>query len=68
MSDIAAYLKSSQLLITEMKLTSEELAVLISSIKSGVISGKIGKEVDRWCCSYLYFLTDFNQSTSVCCI
>jgi len=45
MSDIAAYLKSSQLLITEMKLTSEELAVLISSIKSGVISGKIGKEI-----------------------
>lgn len=45
MSDIAAYLKSSQLSITEMKLTSEELAVLISSIKSGVISGKIGKEI-----------------------
>ncbi|KAL2896953.1 Glutamyl-tRNA(Gln) amidotransferase subunit B chloroplastic/mitochondrial [Bienertia sinuspersici] len=45
MGDIAAYMKNEKLSITEIKLTSDELAELISSIKSGTISGKIGKEI-----------------------
>ncbi|KAK3187709.1 hypothetical protein Dsin_027270 [Dipteronia sinensis] len=45
MSDIAAYMKNEKLSIDEVKLTPEELAELIASIKSGTISGKIGKEI-----------------------
>ena len=45
MGDIAGFLKSERLTIEEIKLTPGELAELISSIKGGTISGKIGKEV-----------------------
>nr|POE76049.1 glutamyl-trna(gln) amidotransferase subunit b, chloroplastic/mitochondrial [Quercus suber] len=45
MSDIAAYMKNEKLTINEMKLIPQELAELIASIKGGIISGKIGKEV-----------------------
>lgn len=45
MGDIAAYLKSEKLSISEIKLTPFELADLIAFIKDGTISGKIGKEV-----------------------
>ncbi|KAK9087712.1 hypothetical protein Syun_030106 [Stephania yunnanensis] len=45
MGDIAAYLKNERFCINEIKLTPEELAELISSIKNGIISGKIGKEI-----------------------
>ncbi|KAK9146267.1 hypothetical protein Sjap_006170 [Stephania japonica] len=45
MGDIAAYLKNERLSINEIKLTPDELAELISSIKNSIISGKIGKEV-----------------------
>lgn len=46
MGDIAAYMKNEKLTIDEIKLTPEELAELIASIKAGTISGKIGKEVN----------------------
>ncbi|XVF28511.1 hypothetical protein REPUB_Repub15cG0035700 [Reevesia pubescens] len=45
MGDIAAYMKNEKLSINEIKLSSKELAELIASIKSGTISGKIGKEI-----------------------
>ncbi|XP_058094975.1 glutamyl-tRNA(Gln) amidotransferase subunit B, chloroplastic/mitochondrial-like isoform X2 [Magnolia sinica] len=45
MGDIAAYLKNEKLSINEIKLTPQELAELIASIKGGTISGKIGKEI-----------------------
>ncbi|KAL5851686.1 hypothetical protein ACOSQ3_006804 [Xanthoceras sorbifolium] len=45
MGDIAAYMKNEKLSISEIKLAPEELAELIASIKSGTISGKIGKEI-----------------------
>lgn len=45
MGDIAAYLKNEKLSIDEIKLTPQELAELIASIKGGTISGKIGKEI-----------------------
>ncbi|XVE81948.1 hypothetical protein DITRI_Ditri15bG0107500 [Diplodiscus trichospermus] len=45
MGDIAAYMKNEKLSINEIKLTSQELAELIASIKGGTISGKIGKEI-----------------------
>ncbi|KAH0456456.1 hypothetical protein IEQ34_014363 [Dendrobium chrysotoxum] len=45
MGDIAAYLKNEHLSIDEVKLTPQGLAELISSIKGGIISGKIGKEI-----------------------
>lgn len=45
MGDIAAYLKNERVTINEIKLTPSELYELIASIKSGTISGKIGKEV-----------------------
>lgn len=45
MGDISAYLKNEKLSINEIKLTPVELGELIASIKSGTISGKIGKEV-----------------------
>ncbi|KAI3859997.1 hypothetical protein MKW92_050832 [Papaver armeniacum] len=45
MGDIAAYLKNEKLSITEIKLTPQELAELISSIKGGIINGKIGKDI-----------------------
>lgn len=46
MGDIAAYMKNERVSVDEIKLTPEELAELISSIKGGTISGKIGKEVN----------------------
>ncbi|GLT42081.1 hypothetical protein SLA2020_161010 [Shorea laevis] len=45
MGDIAAYMKNEKLSISDVKLTPDELAELIASIKSGTISGKIGKEI-----------------------
>lgn len=45
MGDVAAYMKNEKVSINEIKLTPQELAELIASIKSGTISGKIGKEV-----------------------
>ncbi|CAL1409612.1 unnamed protein product [Linum trigynum] len=45
MGDIAAYLKNEKLSIIDIKLVPHELAELIASIKSGTISGKIGKEI-----------------------
>lgn len=45
MGDIAAYMKNEKLSINDIKLTPQELAELIASIKSGTISGKIGKEI-----------------------
>ncbi|XP_057415080.1 glutamyl-tRNA(Gln) amidotransferase subunit B, chloroplastic/mitochondrial-like [Lotus japonicus] len=45
MSDIAAFMKNEKLSINEIKLTPEELSELIASIKGGIISGKIGKEI-----------------------
>ncbi|KAL5712074.1 hypothetical protein ACHQM5_014280 [Ranunculus cassubicifolius] len=45
MGDIAGYLNNEKLTIDDIKLTPEELAELIASIKGGVISGKIGKEI-----------------------
>ncbi|KAF8042340.1 hypothetical protein BT93_A0840 [Corymbia citriodora subsp. variegata] len=45
MGDIAAYMKNEKLSIDEIKLTPQELAELIASIKRGTISGKIGKEI-----------------------
>ncbi|KAJ0793323.1 putative glutaminyl-tRNA synthase (glutamine-hydrolyzing) [Helianthus annuus] len=45
MGDIAAYMKNEKLSINEIKLSPEELSELIASIKSGTISGKIGKEI-----------------------
>ncbi|KAL6342929.1 hypothetical protein AAG906_016949 [Vitis piasezkii] len=45
MGDIAAYMKNEKLSINEIKLTPQELAELIASIKGGTISGKIGKEI-----------------------
>ncbi|KAL8162822.1 hypothetical protein V2J09_014311 [Rumex salicifolius] len=45
MGDIAAYMKKNEKLIEEIKLTPNELAELIASIKSETISGKIGKEI-----------------------
>lgn len=45
MGDIAAYMKNEKLSIDDIKLTPQELAELIASIKGGTISGKIGKEI-----------------------
>ncbi|PNY14536.1 glutamyl-tRNA(Gln) amidotransferase subunit B chloroplastic/mitochondrial-like [Trifolium pratense] len=45
MSDIAAFMKNEKLTINDIKLTPEELSELIASIKGGIISGKIGKEI-----------------------
>lgn len=45
MCDIAAYLKNEHLSINDVKLTPLELSELIVSIKGGIISGKIGKEI-----------------------
>ncbi|KAJ7519248.1 hypothetical protein O6H91_20G030700 [Diphasiastrum complanatum] len=45
MGDIAAYLKSEKTSISDVKLTPATLAELISLIKDGTISGKIGKEI-----------------------
>ncbi|XP_050118642.1 glutamyl-tRNA(Gln) amidotransferase subunit B, chloroplastic/mitochondrial-like isoform X2 [Malus sylvestris] len=45
MGDVAAYMKNEKLTINEIKLSPQELAELIASIKDGTISGKIGKEI-----------------------
>ena len=47
MGDIAAYLKDEKLTIDEIKLTPLELSEMIASIKNGIISGKIAKEVTK---------------------
>jgi aspartyl-tRNA(Asn)/glutamyl-tRNA(Gln) amidotransferase subunit B len=45
MGDIAAYLKSEELSITDIALTPEILAELIELIDKGTISGKIAKDI-----------------------
>ncbi|OMP03149.1 Aspartyl/glutamyl-tRNA amidotransferase subunit B-related protein [Corchorus capsularis] len=45
MGDIAAYMKNEKVSINDIKLSAQELAELIASIKGGTISGKIGKEI-----------------------
>ena len=45
MGDIAAYLKSNELSITEIALKPEILAELVGLITKGTISGKIAKEI-----------------------
>jgi aspartyl-tRNA(Asn)/glutamyl-tRNA(Gln) amidotransferase subunit B len=45
MGDIAAYLNSQELIISEIALTPESLAELIQLIESGTISGKIAKDI-----------------------
>lgn len=45
MSDITKFMNNEKLSIDEIKLTSQELAELIASIKGGTISSKIGKEI-----------------------
>ena len=45
MADIAAYINSNNLKITETQLKPETLAELIGLIDAGTISGKIGKEI-----------------------
>ena len=45
MGDIAAYVNSNNLKITETELKPEVLAELIGLIAKGTISGKIGKEI-----------------------
>eukprot|EP00850_Spirogloea_muscicola_P017800 SM000156S02156 [mRNA] locus=s156:329129:333587:+ [translate_table: standard] len=45
MGDVTAYLKAEKLGVRDVKLPPAMLAELIALIKSGVISGKIGKEI-----------------------
>jgi aspartyl-tRNA(Asn)/glutamyl-tRNA(Gln) amidotransferase subunit B len=45
MGDIAGYLNQNKLSITEIALTPATLAELISLIESGIISGKIAKDI-----------------------
>ncbi|TQE09554.1 hypothetical protein C1H46_004773 [Malus baccata] len=45
MGDVAAHMKNEKLTINEIKLSPQELAELIASIKDGTFSGKIGKEI-----------------------
>ncbi|XP_075477438.1 glutamyl-tRNA(Gln) amidotransferase subunit B, chloroplastic/mitochondrial-like [Primulina tabacum] len=45
MGDVAAYMNNEKLSIIDIKLTPRELGALIASIKVGIISGKIGKEI-----------------------
>lgn len=45
MGDLTAYLKNEKLSITEIALTPESLAELISLIEGGTISGKIAKDI-----------------------
>lgn len=45
MGDIVAYMKNEKISIIDIKLTPHELGELISAIKEGTISGKIGKEI-----------------------
>jgi aspartyl-tRNA(Asn)/glutamyl-tRNA(Gln) amidotransferase subunit B len=45
MSDISAYLNNERLSITEIALTPESLAELVSLIEEGTISNKIGKDI-----------------------
>ena len=45
MGDIAAYLNNEKLLITQIALTPEVLAELITLIEDGTISGKIAKDI-----------------------
>ena len=59
MRDIAAYMKNEKLTINEIKLIPQELAKLIASIKGGIISGKIGKEVRVCLCTNDYYILHF---------
>jgi len=45
MGDITGYLKEKHLLVTETKLTPENLAGMISMIEKGTISNKIAKDI-----------------------
>ncbi|EFJ14409.1 hypothetical protein SELMODRAFT_120349 [Selaginella moellendorffii] len=45
MGDITAYLKTEKLSISDVKISPSVLAELVSLIKDGTISGKIGKEI-----------------------
>ncbi|NEO84479.1 MAG: Asp-tRNA(Asn)/Glu-tRNA(Gln) amidotransferase subunit GatB [Spirulina sp. SIO3F2] len=45
MGDIAAYLNSEKLAVTEIALTPANLAELVTLIEKGTISGKIAKEI-----------------------
>ena len=45
MGDIAAYLKSKELNITDIALKPDNLSELVKLIEKGTISGKIGKEI-----------------------
>lgn len=67
MGDIAAFLKNEWLSMNEIKLTPVELSELITSIKNGTISGKIGKEVKVWSFAlpwYEHFIQYFYYGTS----
>lgn len=61
MGDIAAYMKNEKLSINEIKLSPQELSDLIASIKSGTISGKIGKEVCFLLSAFIPFLLSFSD-------
>ena len=57
--DIAAYMKNEKVSINDIKLKPQELAELITSIKGGTISGKIGKEVKvcfHYHCNFIFKL------------
>lgn len=43
--DLAAYLNTNKITITELKLTPESLAELVNLIEQGTISGKIAKDI-----------------------
>ncbi|XP_024533624.1 glutamyl-tRNA(Gln) amidotransferase subunit B, chloroplastic/mitochondrial [Selaginella moellendorffii] len=45
MGDITAYLKTEKLSISDVKISPSVLAELVTLIKDGTISGKIGKEI-----------------------
>jgi aspartyl-tRNA(Asn)/glutamyl-tRNA(Gln) amidotransferase subunit B len=45
MGDISAYLNNERLSITEIALTPESLAELVTLIEAGTISNKIGKDI-----------------------
>ncbi|CAA3009226.1 glutamyl-tRNA(Gln) amidotransferase subunit B, chloroplastic mitochondrial [Olea europaea subsp. europaea] len=68
MGDIAAYMKNEKLSINEIQLNSHELVELISSIKGGTISGKIGKEVYTFLILFIIPLSSAIEHTFICCV
>lgn len=68
MGDIAAYMKNEKLSINEIQLNSHELVELISSIKDGTISGKIGKEVYTFLILFIIPLSSAIEHTFICCV